>query len=187
MEAAMRSFAVKLNKAIKEDMERLLPLMEGEAVYGIALVADSFLESLYIAINTEESLAALMSETEAKYGEIAPMDRLKLRWQPEAWVYNSSNLQFPAMLELNQFLVNKTVEDFNGFEMLFYETVLDEMTKLDRNGVFGEMETRVDRIIFLTIEGDSRRVSIENFFASQLNSEAQFAEFMARFELTSQK
>ena len=164
-------FAKKLKAALKEDIPRLFELIGDETIYGIALVTDTFLETLYIAMNSEEAYQQMLKEKETQLQRpLSAATQHTLRVEAENWMYTSSSLQFPAILSLNQFLINKVVEDFSRFELEFYEIVIEVLHVLDQEGLFAREEVaQPKRQLFVTIEGDKRREAIEEYSKSQLN------------------
>lgn len=163
-------FAKKLKAALREDIPRLFALIGDEAIYGIALVTDTFLETLYIAMNSEEAHQRQLKEKAIQLKTPLPLTtQYALRAEAENWAYNSSSLQYPAILPLNQLLINKEIEDFNQFELEFYEIVIEVLQTLDQEGLFFREEAQPRRQLFVTIEGDKRRAAIEAYSISQLN------------------
>ncbi len=180
--ADFKQFKRQLSTALKEDLYRLLHMVDGEQIYGIALISDAFIDQLYLTLNSEEQLQEKIDEVKRKGGAIDAERLAKLRWVPDYWQYGLEHLQHPELGRINHALSMKEVSDFAQFELLFYETVLATFSEVLEDPLFAELP-REKIACFITIAQDERATAIEHLSATTLNNEALAAEFLQRFDL----
>ncbi len=182
MDGAFKEFSRQLKRALESDLAALLSLAEGEKVYAVALMTDSFVDQLQVMINSEESLQyqidhALMHQ---KKEQLSEEELWNYRWNPTFWRYSLEHIHLPKMQEINQFLYSKEVSDLAAFEMGFYEAVITTLRGIiNRSDLFLPFEPNLP-LFFMTIHNDSRAPMIEEYSAKELNSEEDFARFQAR-------
>ena len=170
-----------LSGAVRSDFVELASKAAAEKIYAIALVTDSYMESLYLAIGTEQSL----SKQELKYRkEINPDSedyKAVLRWTPAEWVYDNNSLPDSRLRKINN-LLRGNVEHTVEFEAAFYGVLSDALADLDRDGVLSKRQSRNDVTLFMSISDDDKAEAVEDYSAKILNPPSVYERFSKRFD-----
>lgn len=152
-----------IREAVEKDLHEVLSQIGDEHIYTVALVADRYCCSLFLAVNTIEYLENECEE---------PDDACK--WHPDEWGYSDGHGS--ELVKLSRLLW----ENHNNFpgEAFFIDALITAMKQLKETGIFGE---RTDEItFFVSMSDDEEAENLEDFSAKQLNSFELADEFLNR-------
>lgn len=155
--------ADRIREAVEKDLHEVLSQIGDEHIYTVALVADRYCCSLFLAVNTIEYLENECEE---------PDDACK--WHPDEWGYSDGHGS--ELVKLSSLLW----ENHNNFpgEAFFIDALITAMKQLKETGIFGE---RTDEItFFVSMSDDEEAENLEDFSAKQLNSFELADEFLNR-------
>lgn len=168
-------FEEDLERAVRNDYLKIVKNLN-ENIYSIALVTDSFAKSLFLALNTHESLA----KAKEKYiREIKPKEdyfKNVLKWTPSEWAYGNDDLNDSEIKNISHKLAQ--IDDSSDeFQAEFYESLTSVLNKLKKSGLFPEN----DFTLFISVTDDDRSEAVENYSAQLLNSKDVFMKFKERY------
>ncbi len=152
-----------IREAVEKDLHEVFSQIGDEHIYTVALVADRYCCSLFLAVNTIEYLENECEE---------PDDVCK--WHPDEWGYSDGHGS--ELVKLSRLLW----ENHNNFpgEAFFIDALITAMKQLKETGIFGE---RTDEItFFVSMSDDEEAENLEDFSAKQLNSFELADEFLNR-------
>lgn len=125
-------FEEDLERAVRNDYLKIVKNLN-ENVYSVALVTDSFAKSLFLALNTYESLA----KVKEKYiREIKPKEdyfKNVLKWTPSEWAYGNDDLNDSEIKNISHKLAQ--IDDSSDeFQAEFYESLTGVLNTLKNQG-----------------------------------------------------
>ncbi len=191
MEEFFKALEPMIQRAVQIAMEKIRREAGGERIYGAALATDSDCVTLFLAVNTEESLRRRDEKDrspkrlkklkeywgEEKVRQIADGSFSMNRWLPDEWSYSDGSDS--ELNEISRLLYEKesTLSDAEGdvydqFQEQFLETLIAVFEALRREGVFGPEIT-----CFVSMSDDERTPEIEKESARRLNSPELYEAF----------
>ena len=179
-------------EAVRTEMEKIRAAAGDERIYAAALVTDSDCITLFLAVNTEESLAwrdrkdrtAKRLDTLRQYWDGALVDQVANgsfslnRYLPDEWGYSDS--KGSGLNQISKQLYDKEAslsgadeydEAHEQFQDQFLETVALAFEDLRAEGVFGPEVT-----CFISMSDDDRAEEIEDSSTRRLNAPAQYEQ-----------
>ena len=180
--------AVKIEQAVKTDMEQIRKEIGEEKTYAVALVTDSDCITLFLALNTYE----FMRKKDAKYLEMLH-DHLSeediknvkegtaslTKWTPDEWGYSDGKNS--QLAEISKLLYDKEEANSKEYEKntsLFFEAFTSAFKNLIAEKTFGNDSDEIT--YFISMSDDERTYEIEDFSAKLLNSESVCQAFLKR-------
>lgn len=186
-----------IEKAVRHAMEKIRQEIGKEHIYSAALVTDSDCITLFLAVNTEETLAKRDEKDRAperlaefrKYWPDELVDQVAdgsfslNRYVPDEWGYSDETDS--ELNQVSQQLCNQeeTLSDADGdtydeiherFQELLLETATCAFERLRAEGVFGP-----EVVCFISMSDDDRTPEIEDVSAQRLNTPEQYEQFRA--------
>lgn len=148
--------------AIPQAFNAIKDAHSDEQLYAFALY--SCPEALYImpSFNTEEGLTRVAQRYLEKHGGSLEGQRRSLRWNPCDWAYH---LEGKAFFEKATELMNESwsfLVDYEGLnadghgQTQVFETCIEVLQALDKQGVFGQDAERLNLTVLLTM-GDGNK------------------------------
>ena len=189
MEDFFNEIGNKIQQALKTDIKRVLKETGEEKIYAAALVTDSDCITLYLAVNTYESMQKRdreyieilhLPEEEAK--KIREGARSVVKWIPDEWGYSDGKNS--ELTQISKLLFAKEEADPDEYAQhvnLFIETVISAFKYVIESNIFGENSEEIS--FFISMSDDERTYEIEEHSAKLLNSEKIYQEFLKRHEM----
>ena len=195
MEQFFLAIQPAIEEAVRHAMEKIHQEIGKEHIYSAALVTDSDCTSLFLAVNTEESLA----ERDGKDRTPERLAELRQYWSDEVvdqvadgsfslnryaldeWGYSDgsgSELNQVSQQLCNQEETLSDVDDdiydevHERFQELLVETAARVFERLRAEGVFGP-----EIVCFISMSDDDRTLEIEDASAQWLNTPEQYEVF----------
>lgn len=175
-------FEVQLLEAVRRDFQELVKLIKDEHLYAISLVTDSYFNSIYLAINTEEALLKQVSKYEKDMNLKSQEFTVYLKWTPAEWLYGNSKISDSKVKQISEMLQHKNFESTIEFEVKFYEVVANVLKVLDEENFFSVSTNRDKLTLFMSMSDDDKAINIENYSAKLLNPEEISNQFAKRFD-----
>lgn len=188
MKTFFNDIAVKIEQAVKTDMEQIRKEIGEEKTYAVALVTDSDCITLFLALNTYE----YMRKKDAKYLEMIhdylseeDIKNVKegtaslTKWTPDEWGYSDGKNS--QLAEISKLLYDKEEANSKEYEKhtaLFFEAVTSALKNLIESKTFGDNSDEIT--YFISMSDDERTYEIEDFSAKLLNSESVCQAFLGR-------
>ncbi|MBD5452235.1 MAG: DUF4303 domain-containing protein [Lachnospiraceae bacterium] len=188
MKTFFNDIAVKIEQAVKTDMEQIRKEIGEEKIYAVALVTDSDCITLFLALNTYE----FMRKKDAKYLEMMhdylseeDIKNIKegtsslTKWTPDEWGYSDGKNS--QLAEISKLLYDKEEANSKEYEKhnaLFFEAVTSAFKNLIAAKTFGDNSDEIT--YFISMSDDERTYEIEDFSAKLLNSESVCQAFLNR-------
>lgn len=197
MEQFFLALQPTIEKAVRHAMEKIRQEIGKEHIYSAALVTDSDCITLFLAVNTEETLAKRDEKDRAperlaefrKYWPDELVDQVAdgsfslNRYVPDEWGYSDETDS--ELNQVSQQLCNQeeTLSDADGdtydeiherFQELLLETATCAFERLRAEGVFGP-----EVVCFISMSDDDRTPEIEDVSAQRLNTPEQYEQFRA--------
>ena len=167
--------------SIRSDFIELVERLKGENIYAIALVTDSYMESLYLAISTEESLLIQIRKYRREINPQTEHYKSVLRWTPAEWLYDNNILPDSNLKKINNQLCNRN-EYSAELEAEYYGVLTDSIITLDKEGLFSLSSKRENIVLFISISDDDKAEAVESCSAKILKKEIVYNKFMQRFK-----
>ena len=184
-------------EAVRTEMEKIRAAAGDERIYAAALVTDSDCITLFLAVNTEESLAwrdrkdrtAKRLDTLRQYWDGALVDQVANgsfslnRYLPDEWGYSDGtdselNQVSRQLYDQEEKLSDEDDDTCDAFQEQLLETVTGAFETLRTEGVFGP-----EVVCFVSMSDDDRAEEIEDTSARRLNTPEQYEQFHTWTEL----
>ena len=195
MKDFFKALAPAIRESVKTEMKKIHTAAEDERIYAAALVTDSDCVTLFLAVNTEESLAwrDRKDRTEKRLAMLRQYYSQELadqvaegsfslnRYLPDEWDYSDGKDSGLNQVSKQLFDKEASLSDTPGdeydevherFQNLFLETVIEVFQELREEGVFGPEVT-----CFVSMSDDDRAEEIEDDSARRLNTREQYEQF----------
>ena len=188
MKTFFNDIAVKIEQAVKTDMEQIRKEIGEEKTYAVALVTDSDCITLFLALNTYE----YMRKKDAKYLEMMhdylseeDINKVKegtaslTKWTPDEWGYSDGKNS--QLVEISKLLYGREEANSKEYEKntaLFFEVVTSAFKNLIAAKTFGNNSDEIT--YFISMSDDERTYEIEDFSAKLLNSKNVCQTFLKR-------
>lgn len=180
MERFFGMFQEQLIDALRADCTELIKHIGAERLYAVALVTDSDAGTVYLGMNTEESLQRRVEYYNREMDGGYSSDHPTLRWMPDEWGYSDSDLGRSCLVEVSNMLLNR--EDYSDeSRTAFYEAATRALQKLDEEGVFASIP-RSSLTLFVSVTDDDEAEQVEDDSAKLLNPQEVYQQFAERFD-----
>lgn len=194
MELFFKDLTEKIIDAVKNDIQKILKEIKEETIYAAALVTDSDCVTLFLAVNTYESMRKKDLEyiellhnnlSEQKIADLKEGKTSLTKWIPDEWGYsdgkNSKLNQISELLYEAQETLSEDKE-YEKFTSLFLESVTTALKALIDSNAFKQDSQEIT--YFISMSDDERTYKIENNSAKFLNKEKIYQEFLNRLSET---
>ncbi|KXU95309.1 hypothetical protein CR51_25260 [Caballeronia megalochromosomata] len=180
MTGLFRSIQESFLDAVRSDYLELAKMAGSEKIYAVALVTDTWIDSVYLGLNTEAAANARMAFYRNKGKTNEEGYRAAVWWAPAEWGYSNDDLTDSKISGINPILRDKG-ELTHELANEFFEVVLDIFRTLDQEGLFSGNSKERDITLFISISDDERTEAVENHSAKLLNSKNLVEVFLNRY------
>ena len=159
-----------------QDLTDTLSEAQNEKVYACALGTDSDFGTLFLAVNTEESLARHISEMKQKDLCDTPEDEIYYRW-------GCSEHQYGGDTHLNGISdILQDIDNAYDYKDQIIEIIVQVVRDTDE-AVFRKYgQSKADIVFFVSMTDDDEALALENETVVQM-TQAELAEsFLKRYE-----
>lgn len=170
----------ELVRAVRADYLELEKLIAGEAAYAVALVSDTWADSVYLALNTERSLLAQAAKYRKTGETVDEAFMAYLRWSPAEWAHGNSELADSKVRALSRTFTTKGACG-DEVQSELYEVLVETFVLMDEEKMFSQRVARDEVTLFLSISDDNRATAVENYSAKLLNPGPVAERFLNRF------
>ena len=176
----------KIEKAVKEEIQKILKNIGEEKVYAVALVTDCDCITLYLAVNTYE----YMKKRDEKYIEMMqgkmPQEKIErvkegvesfTKWIPDEWGY--SDEKGSELAKISELLFKKEAsdsEEYAKYKETFIKTVVSAFKRVIEQKCFDKLSEEVT--YFVSVSDGDEIYKIENYSAKLLNTEKVYKNFL---------
>lgn len=195
MEQFFLNLQPTIEEAVRHTMEKIRQEIGKEHIYSAALVTDSDYITLFLAVNTEESLAKRdgKDRTPKRLAELREYWSDELvdqvadgsfslnRYVPDEWGYSDGTGSELNQVSQQLYDQEETLSDVDDdiydevheqFQELLVETATRVFERLRVEGVFGP-----EVFCFISMSDDDRTPEIEDSSARRLNTPEQYEQF----------
>lgn len=188
MEVFFEQVGNKIEKAVKEEIQKILRDIGEEKVYAIALVTDCDCISLYLAVNTYE----YMKKRDEKYIEMMqgkiPQEKIErvkegvesfTKWIPDEWGY--SDEKGSELAKISELLFQKEAsnpEEYARYKEFFIKTVVSAFKQVIEKKCFDNISE--EAIYFVSVSDGDKIQEVEDYSAKLLNTEEVYKNFLER-------
>jgi hypothetical protein len=167
MDALIQKFENDFKEGFEQDLQATLEGLQGEKVYTCAFGTDNCWGTLYLAINTEESLNRHIENMKAENLYDGVQDYYHYRWCCSEFQYGEGHLNNTSEL-LDSAAAKFTLEDFTFSEDVheFREKIVKSIVKVvnetDKSLFSRFGQSKEDITFFISIMDDEGAEELEN-------------------------
>ncbi|OWR32339.1 hypothetical protein CDO73_01650 [Saccharibacillus sp. O23] len=174
-------FTEELVQAVRADFAELVKRIGNEKLYAVALVTDSDAGTVYLGMNTEESLGRRVEYYKREGDPDAESYISSYRWMPDEWAYSDGDLEPSQTVRASRMLSSR--DDYSEeTQAAFCEAASEALKQLDQEGLFSNVADRDELTLFVYMNDDDRSEDIEDYSAKLLNPEPVYLRFKARYD-----
>lgn len=172
----MTQFEAHFRSAFADDLARTLEAALHERVYVCAIGTDSDFVTLFLAVNTEESLARHIAAMKAEGLCDTEADEISYKWSLSEYQYGEDT----HFNDISQLLYS--VENAADYK----DQMIDVMTRVLQetdDAIFARYgQTKSDIVFFLSMTDDDEAESLENETVVRMTRPELAADFLKRYE-----